>query len=107
MLQHCAILSQLNRHKDALEISRATSVLMRDISMNAKGLIAMDQDNQKAVKLIEVEKEALEETLERFNSRKVPDSSRRFDDEPSSRAQTTKKERRSRQKRKVSVVPEG
>jgi hypothetical protein len=32
MLQHCAILSQLNRHQDALDISKSTALLIKDIT---------------------------------------------------------------------------
>ena len=35
MLQHCAILSQLNQHQDALSLGKATCLLAKEITLNA------------------------------------------------------------------------
>jgi hypothetical protein len=39
MLQHCAILSQLNRHKEALDIAKATAVLISTITSLALKIV--------------------------------------------------------------------
>jgi len=46
MLQHCAILSQLNRHKDALDISKATALLIKEITTIASTIIKAKRDNK-------------------------------------------------------------
>lgn len=43
MLQHCAILSQLNRHQDALDTSKATALLIKDITHTASIVINLKQ----------------------------------------------------------------
>ena len=45
MLQHCAILSQLNRHQDALDISKATAFLINEITNIAGQIIKSKRDN--------------------------------------------------------------
>lgn len=45
MLQHCAILSQLNRHQDALDISKATALLIKEITQIAVIIIKEKRTN--------------------------------------------------------------
>jgi hypothetical protein len=45
MLQHCAILSQLNRHQDALDISKSTALLIKDITEIAGTIIKQKREN--------------------------------------------------------------
>ena len=45
MLQHCAILSQLNRHQDALDIAKATSLLIKEITESASHIIKSKRQN--------------------------------------------------------------
>jgi hypothetical protein len=45
MLQHCAILSQLNRHQDALDISKATAFLIKEITHIASLIIKYKREN--------------------------------------------------------------
>lgn len=45
MLQHCAILSQLNRHQDALDISKATALLIKEITFLAVKIIKSKREN--------------------------------------------------------------
>lgn len=45
MLQHCAILSQLNRHYDALDISKATALLIKEITYTACMIVQSKKEN--------------------------------------------------------------
>lgn len=46
MLQHCAILSQLNRHQDALDISRSVAILVKELTSSAAEIIQIKQANK-------------------------------------------------------------
>jgi len=46
MLQHCAILSQLNRHQDALDISKATALLIKEITAISLTIINAKIENK-------------------------------------------------------------
>jgi hypothetical protein len=49
MLQHCAILSQLNHHQDALEISKATAILISQITNLAQSIMQLKYSNRQEV----------------------------------------------------------
>lgn len=61
MLQHCAILSQLNRHQDALDTSKATALLIKDITQTASTVINLKQQNYKNLIEFQLAKEKMEE----------------------------------------------
>ena len=88
MLQHCAILSQLNRHRDALDISKATAILLRDVTQLASEVMAGHKQNSETLRAWEKEKEELMEVHAQNRQEQL----------------SQKKERRGRNGRKPSVV---
>ena len=82
MLQHCAILSQLNRHQDALDISKSTALLIKDITEIAATIIMQKRENtnekirwqEKTQDLEEMERE-IQNKVTNYDSRAVDNRS--------------------------------
>lgn len=66
LLQHCAILSQLNRHADALSYAHNTTKILHKISQLTIRILMAKAQNVQELERVEDEKEQVREVTEEF-----------------------------------------
>lgn len=111
LLQHCAILSQLNRHADALAFAHNTTKILHNVSQLAIKIVISRELNIKEMERVDDEKEHVREVTEEFLQlhRQLKVASNDYHStlaekqKPHTTQTTQKKERRGRNGRKRSI----
>ena len=66
LLQHCAILSQLNRHADALAYAHSTTKVLHRVSQLAIRIVVAREKNERELERVDGEKEHVREVTEEW-----------------------------------------